>query len=276
MFKTISYIFALIGFILPLLIIIYLFRESHEAINHFGIKKFLFDPSWYPNEGLVGLAAQINGSIAVAFLSILLAVPSSVSFVYTNEFLLPKKITFFNNLGIDTFSGIPSVIFGLWGLVKVVPYFAVNHPPGTSLLVGAIILGMMIFPGLVVGIRGLIQTFNQHYQFSSASLNLSSYSYFFKVFIPANIKGLTGVFLLQFGRSLGETMAVLMVTGNVSQNPDSLFSPIRTLTSNIALEMAYATGAHRSSLFMSGLILACVLLLLSLLAIFLRRDDHEY
>ena len=141
---------------------------------------------------------NLGCSIAVAFLSILLAVPSSVSFVYTNEFLLPRKITFLNNLGIDTFSGIPSVIFGLWGLVKVVPYFAVNHPPGTSLLVGAIILAMMIFPGLVVGIRGLIQTFNQHYQFSSACLNLSSYSYFFHHYFLSISKIYKHLFYLRF------------------------------------------------------------------------------
>lgn len=276
MFKSLSSIFALIGFILPLLIIFYLFNESNLAFSHYGIKKFLYDPSWYPNEGLVGLSAQIKASVAVAVLSVILAFPSAVSFIYLNEFLIPKRISFLSNLAIDTFAGIPSVIFGLWGLVKVVPYFAVEHPPGTSLLVGAIILAMMIFPGLVVGIRGLLKTYNLHYQMSAASISLSHYTYFFKVFIPSSLKGLTGVLLMQFGRSLGETMAVLMVTGNVSQNPDSLFSPIRTLTSNIALEMAYASGPHRSSLFMSGLILAVILLCLSLIAIFLRRDDHEY
>ncbi|WP_413288907.1 PstC family ABC transporter permease [Bdellovibrio sp. HCB337] len=224
---------------------------------------------------MVGLLSQIKGSIAVSVLSVILAVPSAISFVFLNEFMIPQKAGFVIDLMIDTVAGIPSVIFGLWGLVKIVPYFAQTHPPGTSLLVGAIILAMMIFPGLVIGIRGLLQTFGQHYSLAASSLNLSSYSYFFKVFMNSSLKGLAGVIILQFGRSLGETMAVLMVTGNVAQDPESLFSPIRTLTSNIALEMAYATGGHRSSLFMSGLILACVLLLFSLLVLALRKESHE-
>ncbi|MGZ3789296.1 MAG: PstC family ABC transporter permease [Bacteriovorax sp.] len=275
MFKVIAYLLAFLGFILPLLIIIYLFRESYEAIAHYGLGKFFTDTSWYPSEGQVGLSSQIKGSLYVSLLSLFLAVPSAISFLYLNEFLLPKKLAFIFNLLIDTFAGIPSVIFGLWGLVKIVPFFSVNHPPGTSLLVGGIILSMMIFPGLIIGIRGLLQTFSQHYLFSATSINLSSYSYFFNVFLHSNFKKLFSVITLQFGRSLGETMAVLMVTGNVAKDPDSLFSPIRTLTSNIALEMAYATGAHRSSLFMSGLFLALVLLILGLFIVFLRDGDHE-
>lgn len=275
MSKPIGYLFAFIGFTLPFVIVFFLFKESYAAIAHYGLTKFLFDPSWYPSEGLVGLSAQIKGSIAVAALSIVLAVPSSISFVFLVEFLFPKKTAFAVNLGIDTIAGIPSVIFGLWGLVKLVPYFAESRPPGTNLLVGSIILAMMIFPGLVIGIRGLLQTFSQHYSLAAKSLNLSSYSYFFKVFLRSSMKGMAGVVVLQFGRSLGETMAVLMVTGNVSQDPDSLFSPIRTLTSNIALEMAYASGGHRSSLFMSGLILACVLLVFSLIVLMLRKESHD-
>lgn len=275
MFKTIGYIITFLGFILPFLIIIFLFKESYEAITFYGLKKFLFDPSWYPNEGSVGLAAQIQGSLAVSLFAIMLAIPSAVSFVYTNEFLIPKILSNLFNLAIDTFAGIPSVIFGLWGLVKIIPYVAINHPPGASLLVGAIILSMIIFPGLVVGMRGSLKNFGQHYLLASNSLSLSPYSYFFKIFIPSSKKGLLGISILQFGRALGETMAVLMVTGNVSQAPSSIFSPIRTLTSNIALEMAYATGAHRSSLYMSGFILACILILLSGAVAVLMKDKND-
>jgi phosphate transport system permease protein len=275
MTKTLGTFFAIIGFGLPFLIIFFLFKESHEAISQYGIQKFLTDSSWYPNENLVGLSAQIKGSLSVALLSLAFAIPSAISFVFMNEFLIPKKLSLPINLMIDTIAGIPSVVFGLWALVKVVPFLAKNHPPGTSLLMGGIVLSMMIFPGLVVGIRGLLQTFSHHYAFTATSLNISPYSYFFSIFMGSNISGMLGIIILQFGRSLGETMAVLMVTGNVSQDPDSIFSPIRTLTSNIALEMAYANGGHRSSLFMSGLILACVLFVCSLIVLALRRESHD-
>ncbi len=274
MFKTVGFIFALLSFLLPLFIVAFLFKESHIALSHFGFKKFIFDPLWYPSEGLVGLSAQVQGSLLVSFLSLILAAPSALGFVYINEFVFHKKISSFLNLTVETFSGIPSVIFGLWGLIKLVPLFATNHPPGTCLLVGGIILSMMIFPGMIIGIRSLLQTFNQHYLLSAASINLSSGTYFFKVFLPSSKKGFFSVLLLQFGRALGETMAVLMVTGNVSLPPESLFSPIRTLTSNIALEMAYATGAHRSSLFMSGLLLTLILLVCFFIA-YLFRGEHE-
>jgi phosphate transport system permease protein len=274
MFKNIGIVLSTLCFLLPLIIVAFLFKESFEAISHFGIKKFLFDSSWYPSEGMVGLSAQIQGSLAVSILALIFALPSSLSFVFVNEFFVPQKLSSFFNLCVDTLSGIPSVIFGLWGLMKIVPLLSERFPPGACLLVGAIILAMMIFPGFVVGFRGLLQTFNQHYKMSAMSISLSPVHYFFNVFLISNLKGFISVSLLQFGRSLGETMAVLMVTGNVSQSPDSLFSPIRTLTANIALEMAYADGAHRSSLYMSGFILALVLLVCLLIAFFIR-GEHD-
>ena len=261
-------------FLLPLLIIFFLFKESYEAISHFGLTKFFTDPSWYPSEGLVGLKAQMLGSLLVSFFALIISLPSSLAFVYLNELMIPTRLASFFNLCIDTLSGIPSVIFGLWGLVKVVPLLTESKPPGTSLLVGAIILGMMIFPSFVVGFRQSLKTFDQYYKHASVSLGLSPFHYFYKIFIPSNLRALFSVTLLQFGRALGETMAVLMVTGNVSQIPDSLFSPIRTLTSNIALEMAYATGAHRSSLYMSGLFLAIILLVCLIFAFFLK-EKHD-
>jgi phosphate transport system permease protein len=148
------------------------------------------------------------------------------------------------------------VVYGLWGLVTLVPLIAGVKPPGASLLAGVLVLALMILPTVAVVADGAVQRLPAAFHLGGAALGMRRHAVAFRIVVPAARSGLTTALVLALGRALGETMALLMVTGNLVQYPSSLFDPVRTLASNIALEMAYAQGIHRSALFVSGLILA--------------------
>jgi phosphate transport system permease protein len=159
-------------------------------------------------------------------------------------------------------AGIPSVVYGFWGLVVLVPLIGRIQPPGTSLLAGIAILTIMILPTIALMADASLAKVPPEYLRGAAALGLSRWGMIRGVVFPAAKSGLfTGV-ILETGRAIGETMAMLMVCGNVVQTPKSLFDPMRTLTANIALEMAYATGDHRSALFVSGLVLMALIVAL--------------
>ena len=156
---------------------------------------------------------------------------------------------------IELLAGIPSVVFGFWGLVVLVPIITAWHPPGPSLLAGILILTLMIIPTIMLAAHASISQVPTTFIHGATALGLSRWAIIWHIVLPIARIGLwTGTFL-GLARALGETMAILMVCGNVVQHPSSIFDPIRTLTANIALEMAYALAHHRSVLFMSGLIL---------------------
>jgi len=173
---------------------------------------------------------------------------------------------------VELLAGIPSVVFGFWGLVVLVPIIGRWHPPGPSLLAGILILTLMILPTIMLVAHASIAQVPVTYIHSATALGFSRWSLIWHVILPTSQVGLfTGV-LLGSARALGETMAVLMVCGNVVQLPSHLFDPIRTLTANIALEMAYALGTHRAALFVSGLLLMGLVILFVGLAEGLRHE----
>jgi ABC-type molybdate transport system permease subunit len=156
---------------------------------------------------------------------------------------------------ISLLAGIPSVVFGLWGLTVLVPLIGQWQPPGASLLAAVLILAMMTLPTVALTSRAALAATPPSLYQGAAMLGMSRHRILLGVLVPAARRGILGGVLLAIARALGETMAVLMVAGNVVQTPTSLFDPIRVLTANIALEMAYAVDQHRSSLFVSGLLL---------------------
>ena len=169
-------------------------------------------------------------------------------------------------------AGIPSVVYGFWGLVVLVPMINRLHPPGTSLLAGIAILTLMILPTIALVADAAFAEIPQEYLLGAKAMGLSASGTILHIVIPTAKSGLLIGVILETGRAIGETMAVLMVCGNVVQTPDSIFDPIRTLTANIALEMAYALGNHRSALFVSGLLL---LIMIIVLAIATELVDQE-
>jgi len=242
-----------------LFIVVFLAIESLPALRHIGLFRFFTDASWYPSQGLYNLTPMLWGTLFAMVGSVLIATPLGIlSAVFCHYYASPAVARPYRRL-IELLAGIPSVVYGFWGLVVLVPLIGAIHPPGPSLLAGIVILTIMILPTIALMADASLANVPQQYLRGAAALGLPRWATIRGVVFPAAKSGLfTGV-ILETGRAIGETMAILMVCGNVVQTPHSLFDPMRTLTANIALEMAYALGDHRAALFVSGLVLMAMI-----------------
>jgi phosphate transport system permease protein len=240
---------------LLVLVIGFILRESWPALTKIGLPRFFNDSGWFPTENSYQITPMISGTMLATGGSILLAAPLGILSAIFCHFYAPPLLGLWYRRMVELLAGIPSVVFGLWGLVVLVPLIAAWHPPGPSLLAGILILTLMIIPTIMLIAHFSISQVPPAYIHSATALGLSRWAVIWQVVLPVSRSGLlTGIFL-GLARALGETMAILMVCGNVVQTPSHLFDPIRTLTANIALEMAYALDHHRSVLFISGLFL---------------------
>lgn len=253
---------AVISGAIVLLIVVFLCMEALPALQHIGVARFFTDPSWHPADELYNLTPMLWGTLFAMAGSVLVATPLGVLSAVFCHYYAPQAIARPYRKLIELLAGIPSVVYGFWGLVVLVPLIGAIHPPGPSLLAGIVILSIMILPTIALMADASLANVPQQYVQGAAALGLSRWAIIQGVVFPAAKSGLfTGV-ILETGRAIGETMAILMVCGNVVQVPHSLFDPVRTLTANIALEMAYALGDHRAALFVSGLILMAMITVL--------------
>lgn len=256
---------VLVGFIV-VFIFIFLLKESYPIINDIGLLRFFTDNGWYPREGLYGLMPMVWATLLSTVLSVLIASPIAVLSAIFSHFYAPVFFKTLLRVLIELLAGIPSVVYGFWGLVVLVPMINKNHPPGASLLAAVIILTIMILPTIALLADSALSNIPVQYLRGASALGLSRWSTVKGVVLPAAKSGIFTGIILGAGRALGETMAVLMVAGNIVQTPKSFFDPVRTLTANIALEMAYALDNHRAALFVSGLVLLVIIILLVLIA----------
>lgn len=253
---------GLIAGIIILLITVFLSLEALPVLREVEWLRFASDPSWHPVQGFYNLMPMVWGSLLVTFGSVLLAAPLGIGSAIFCQYYAPPLIAKLYRQLIGLLAGIPSVVYGFWGLVVLVPLIGRLHPPGASLLAGIAILTLTILPTIALTAEASFSEVPREYLEGAAALGISRWGTIRNVVFSAAKSGLCVGFILATGRAIGETMAVLMVCGNVVQIPTSLFDPIRTLTANIALEMAYATGNHRSALFVSGLLLTIAIAVL--------------
>lgn len=249
-----------------LLVLAFLLREAWPVLNGGGWQRFIGDDGWYPLEGRFGLLPMVWATLAAAFGAVLLAAPLGLAGAIFTRFYAPQVIAKVYRAMLALLAGIPSVVYGLWGLTVLVPLIARWQPPGASLLTAILILALMILPTVALTSASALAAVPETWLRGAAALGLTRKGIILGVAVPAARGGVLGGILLAAARALGETMAVLMVAGNVVQNPSGLFEPVRVLTANIALEMAYATGTHRAGLFASGLLLTLLVLVLVSLA----------
>lgn len=250
--------------VILLLIVAFLVLESVPALRRIGLARFFADASWHPSAGLFNLGPMLVGTLLVSAGAVALAAPLGVASAVFCRHYAPPRLAALYRRQVELLAGIPSVVYGLWGLVVLVPLIARFRPPGPSVLAGALVLAVMILPTIALTAEAALAAVPEEHVRVSAALALSRGATVWGVLVPAARSGIfTGV-LLGVGRAIGETMAVLMVCGNAVRTPASVFDPVRTLTANIALEMAYATRDHRSALFVSGLLLLSVVALLVL------------
>jgi phosphate transport system permease protein len=244
------------------LITVFLVLEAAPALRSVGPARFFADPSWNPTQHLYNLTPMLWGTLFAAGGAVAVATPLGVlSAIFCRYYAPPLVAREYRRL-VALLAGIPSVVYGLWGLVVLVPLIGRVQPPGASLLAGIAILTIMILPTIALTADASFANVPQQYVQGAAALGLPRWATVRGVVLPAAKSGLFTAVILGTGRAIGETMAVLMVCGNIVQTPDSLFSPVRTLTANIALEMAYATGDHRSALFVTGLLLTMMVVVL--------------
>jgi phosphate transport system permease protein len=245
------------------LISIFVVRESLDALREIGLWRFLSDASWHPAgpsaEGTYNLVPMLAGSVLVTLGSLCVAGPLGVLSAVFCQYYAPRPVAGAYRQILGLLAGIPSVVYGFWGLVVLVPLIQRVAPPGPSLLAGILVLSLMVLPTMALLTDSALQAVPAAYLRGAAALGMSKVATVIWIALPAARSGLLTGAMLSAGRALGETMAILMVCGNVVALPRSVFDPMRTLTANIALEMAYALGIHRSALFMSGLVLLVLL-----------------
>lgn len=253
------------------LILVFMAKESWPVLQHYGLSAFFSTSSWNPLEQSFGIGPLLVTSILLALGSLVIGFPLGLLYGIFVHFYAPPKLQVLLIRQAEIISSIPSVVFGLWGLVVLVPQILTLHPPGTSLIAGILILSVMTWPIVALNFISAFRHFPQDQILASHSLSLSKSRLIRQIILPSQTRVFYSTILMQFTRSLGETMAVLMVCGNVVQWPTSLFDSVRPVTSNMALEMAYAQGLHRSSLFVSGLILLILVFALIELSLFLKK-----
>ena len=262
---------AAIFILVIFLITLFIFAKGLPLISKIGIGHFLFDTQWNPTKGVFGIGSMFMGSIMVTLGSMFWAVPLGLSTaVFMAEIAPPRVGTMLGSL-VNLLAGIPSVVYGFIGLIVVVPFIReYMGGNGLSLLAGAIILGIMILPTIINVSRDSILAVPPEYKEGSLALGATHYQTISKVIVPAARSGIITAVVLGMGRAIGETMAVVMVTGNSAIIPGSVLEPVRTMTSNIVLEMGYASGDHQAALFATGMVLfifiVCLNLMINLIA----------
>lgn len=245
------------------------------GLQAFGIGGFLGDARWQPAAGRVGALALIAGTAAVTAVALVLALSAGAAVGIFSGWLTSGRWAGSVRLIMLVAAGFPSVVIGLWGLTALVPLLAHWRAPGTSLLAAAIVLAAMLTPTIAVIVDASLRGVSVDQRRAAAALGLSTWGCLGAAGWPALRQGLLTAGVLASARALGETMAVMLVAGNVVQFPASLSDPVRTLTGGIAMEMAYATGTHRSALFTLGLIALLVVLTLLLWLRWLVPDDRD-
>lgn len=253
------------GAVAAVLILILIYLTTASASLLFG-GTGLWQTQWHPSAGVYGVLAMLVGSAAVSALAVVIAVPPGLVLAVWGRFFAPPGLGALYRGAMGLLASVPSVVIGFWGLIVLVPALNRWAPPGASLLAGALILALMILPILVLQADLALEEARRRHLAGALALGASVSGSVRRVLLPAVAPQLMPAVLLQLGRALGETMAVLMVAGNVVQLPASLTAPIRTLTANIALEMAYASGAHQTALFASGWLLLMLVTALMLAA----------
>lgn len=239
-------------------VIAFLIHESWPVLRDIGMPRFLLDKEWHPTEGSFGMLSMLSASLAASVGAMLLAGPIGIGGAVFCCMFAPESVARIYKRILAVLAGIPSVVFGFWGLTVLVPVIARWEPPGASLLAGIIILSLMILPTVTLTSEAALAAVPKSYINGAQALGMSRGATILGVVLPAARGGIIAGAVLALARALGETMAVVMVSGNITQIPTSLFDPVRTLTANIALEMAYAVGHHRSALYVSGLVLIAV------------------
>ncbi len=270
------------------LICVFLFANGIPAMKEIGFIKFLTGDVWRPSSEQFGILSMIVGSLYVTAGAIIFGVPIGILTSVFMAMYCPKRIYKPLKAATELLAGIPSVIYGFFGLVVVVPLvrdfgnalyragIVEKAGDGNSILTASLILGIMILPTIIGTTESAMRAVPSHYYEGSLALGATKERSIFRVIIPAAKSGVVAGIVLGIGRAIGETMAVIMIAGNQPRITGSILQGIRTLTGNIVIEMGYATGLHREALIATGVVLFVFILIINFSVALLKRGaDHE-
>ncbi|QLE87585.1 MULTISPECIES: phosphate ABC transporter permease subunit PstC [Shewanella] len=263
---------AMVGVISVATIGWFVFQEGLPAFSEAGVVNLITGREWLP-PALYGIFPMIVASLISTLGAVMIGVPIAILTAVFLAELAPKWLANIVRPAVELLAGIPSVVYGFFGLVIIVPAIETlfNIPAGNTVLAGIIVLAIMILPTVITISETSIRALPATYKEGALALGASHIYSIFKVLVPAAKSGiLTGV-ALGIARAIGETMAIIMVMGNAPAMPGSLLEPARTLTANIAMEMAYATGIHASALYSTGIVLLAFIVLLNASLLYVNR-----
>ena len=286
------FIAGLVSFIVLLAIAVFVIKDGLPVFKEVGFFDFLFGTVWRPTNGQYGILTMIVGSVVVTIGSLLLAVPLGIACAILLAEVAPFRVRQFLRPAVELLVGIPSVVYGLVGLILLVPAIREIAGNGFSVLAASIVLMAMVLPTIISISEDSIRAVPDSYREGALALGATQWQMIWRVILPAARSGIGAGVVLGMGRAVGETMAMLMVIGNsiifpifkytpvewlqwVPEWVISPFAPGRTLTGNIAVEINYATGVHQDALFATGIVLLVFILLLNSIAVItLKRGTH--
>lgn len=273
----IFFIAACASVLAVLLICVFLFANGLPAMGKIGVFDFLLGQTWKPGNDMYGILPMILGSIYVTAGAIVIGVPIALLTSVFLAYYCPKRWYRVCRAGINLMAGVPSVVYGFFGMIVLVPIMKETFilKSGSTMLTASILLAIMILPTIVGVTEASLQSVPKSYYEGALALGAThSRSVFFTI-LPAAKSGVVAGIVLGVGRAIGETMAVIMVAGNQTRMPEGILAGVRTLTSNIVMEMGYASGLHREALIATGVVLFVFILLINLVVSLLnRRATH--
>lgn len=268
---------ACISILAVALICIFLFANGIPAIHKIGLWNFLSGTAWKPGSDIYGILPMILGSLYVTAGALIIGVPIGILCTVFMASFCPPRLYKILKPAINLLAGIPSVVYGFFGLMVIVPLISsVWGGSGQSMLAASIVLGIMILPTIIGVAETAIRAVPNTYYEGALALGASHERSVFRVVVPAAKSGILAGVILGIGRAIGETMAVIMVAGNQAVIPNSLVKGLRTLTANIVLEMGYAADLHKEALIATGVVLFVFILIINLcFSLVKRRSENE-
>ena len=281
--KGMEFVFMLcacVSILAVALICIFLFANGVPAMAKIGFGKFLLGRTWQAGNGLFGIFPMIIGSIYVTAGAIIVGVPIGILAAVFLARFCPKPLYRIMKPGVELLAGIPSVVYGFFGLMIIVPWVRDTFRPyyggnGLSLFSAALLLGIMILPTIISISESAIRSVPDKYYQGALALGATHERSVFRTVVPAAKSGIMAGIVLGIGRAFGETMAVIMIAGNQAWIPDNMFQGIRTLTANIVMEMGYAQDLHREALIATGVVLFVFILIINLCVSALKRRTED-
>ena len=264
--KAIFFASAFMSVFSVLLICIFLFANGLPAMAEIGFLEFLLGTEWRPGNDIYGIFPMIIGSLYVTAGALAIGVPIGVLTAVFMARFCPAKLYKIIKPVINLLAGIPSVVYGFFGLMVIVPFIRNTFKvSGTSMLAASVVLGIMILPTIIGMSEAAIRAVPDSYYEGSLALGASHERSVFYSMLPAAKSGILSSIILGMGRAVGETMAVVMVAGNQAVMPSGLLKGLRTLTANIVMEMGYAADLHREALIATAVVLFVFILIINLI-----------